>query len=129
MAAISKMFHFKWWWFEGDGSSCFQRSRFWQAWVVCPLRFDKNLANGNWCIVMGPWFESHFRSGWLVGDGSVVSVAAWTSQLPYIAFLMKILNDKKAMSCPIKNNSNTIELTLHTSCYWVLRLTLYYYRL
>ena len=30
------------------------------------------------------------------------------------------------MSCPIKNNTNTIELTVHTSCYWGLRLTLCY---
>ena len=28
------------------------------------------------------------------------------------------------MLCPIKDNSNTIELTVHTSCYWGLRLTL-----
>ena len=26
------------------------------------------------------------------------------------------------MSCPIKVNSNSIELTVHTSCYWVLDL-------
>ena len=26
------------------------------------------------------------------------------------------------MSCPIKVNSDTIELTVHTSCYWVLDL-------
>ena len=26
------------------------------------------------------------------------------------------------MSCPIKGNSNTIELTVHTSCYCVLDL-------
>ena len=30
------------------------------------------------------------------------------------------------MSCPIIFNSNTIELTVHTSCYWGLRLTLCY---
>ena len=28
--------------------------------------------------------------------------------------------------CPIINNSNTIELKVHTSCYWGLRLTLCY---
>ena len=37
-------------------------------------------------------------------------------------FLMNILNDINTMSYPIKNNSNTIELTLHTSCYFVLDL-------
>ena len=26
----------------------------------------------------------------------------------------------------MKNNSNTIEITVHTSCYWGLRLTLCY---
>ena len=26
------------------------------------------------------------------------------------------------MLCPIKLNSNTIELTVHASCYWVLDL-------
>ena len=26
------------------------------------------------------------------------------------------------MVCPIKSNSNKIELTMHTSCYWVLDL-------
>ena len=31
------------------------------------------------------------------------------------------------LSCPSKSNSNTFELTVHTSCYWGLRLTLCYY--
>ena len=31
----------------------------------------------------------------------------------------EILNDINTMLCPIKVNSNTIELTVHTSCYWV----------
>ena len=35
---------------------------------------------------------------------------------------MNILNDINTMSCPIKVNSNTIELTVHTSCYCVLDL-------
>ena len=30
--------------------------------------------------------------------------------------------DKNAMLCTIKVNSNTIELTVHTSCYYVLDL-------
>ena len=30
------------------------------------------------------------------------------------------------MLCPFKVNSNTIELTVYTSCYWGLRLTLCY---
>ena len=30
--------------------------------------------------------------------------------------------DINIMSCPIKANSNTIELTVHASCYWVLDL-------
>ena len=33
-----------------------------------------------------------------------------------------ILNDINTMLCPVKNNSNKIELTVHTSCYWVLDL-------
>ena len=37
-----------------------------------------------------------------------------------------ILNDKNTLSCPSKSNSKRIELTLHTSCYWCLRLTLCY---
>ena len=37
----------------------------------------------------------------------------------YNEFLMNILNDINTMSCPIENNSNTIELTVHPSCYWV----------
>ena len=43
-----------------------------------------------------------------------------------IEILMNILNDIKAMSCPILNNNNPIELTVHTSYYWGLRLTLCY---
>ena len=35
---------------------------------------------------------------------------------------MNIPNDKNTMSCPIKINSNTIELTVHNSRYWVLDL-------
>ena len=30
------------------------------------------------------------------------------------------------MLCPSKSNSNTTALTVHTSCYWGLRLTLCY---
>ena len=44
----------------------------------------------------------------------------------YDEFLMNILNYMNTLFCPIKNNSNTIELTVHTSCYWGLRLTLCY---
>ena len=41
-------------------------------------------------------------------------------------FIMNILNDINTMLCPNKNNRNTIELTVHTSCYWGHRLTLCY---
>ena len=41
---------------------------------------------------------------------------------------MNILNDINTMSCPIENNSNTIELTVHTSCYWGLTLTVLFLR-
>ena len=34
----------------------------------------------------------------------------------------KIIIDINTMSCPIKVNGNTIELTVHTSCYCVLDL-------
>ena len=42
----------------------------------------------------------------------------------YNEFLMNIPNDKNAILCPIKSNSNTIELIVHTYCYLGLRLTL-----
>ena len=32
------------------------------------------------------------------------------------------------LSCPSKSNSKQIELTVHTSCYWGLRLTLCYFQ-
>ena len=32
----------------------------------------------------------------------------------------EILNDINTMSCPMKVNSNTIELTVHTPCYCIL---------
>ena len=35
---------------------------------------------------------------------------------------MNILNDVNIILCPIKNDSYTIELTVHNSCYWVLDL-------
>ena len=35
---------------------------------------------------------------------------------------MRILNDINIMLCPIKSDSNTIELTVHASCYWFLDL-------
>ena len=45
----------------------------------------------------------------------------------YNEFIMNILNDIiNTLLCPSKNNSNTIELTVHTSCYWGRRLTLCY---
>ena len=34
--------------------------------------------------------------------------------------------EKDFQSCPSKSNSKQIELTVHTSCYWGLRLTLCY---
>ena len=40
----------------------------------------------------------------------------------YNKFLMRILNDINIMLCPIKSDSNTIELTVHASCYWFLDL-------
>ena len=46
----------------------------------------------------------------------------------YNEFIINILNDLDTLSCPSKNNSNTIKLTVHTSGYWGLRLTLCYYR-
>ena len=39
-------------------------------------------------------------------------------------FLMSILNNINTVLCPLKSNGNTIELTVLTSCYWGLRLTL-----
>ena len=45
----------------------------------------------------------------------------WVNFFVHIC-IMNILNDINTMSCPIENNSNTIELTVHTSCYWVLDL-------
>ena len=40
----------------------------------------------------------------------------------YNEFLMNILNDINIVSCPFKSNSNTIELTVHTSCFGVINL-------
>ena len=40
----------------------------------------------------------------------------------YNELLMNILHDINTVSCTIKVNSNTIELTMHTSCYCVLDL-------
>ena len=37
-----------------------------------------------------------------------------------------ILNDMNTLSCPSKSNSKQIELKVHTSSYWGLRLTLCY---
>ena len=43
-----------------------------------------------------------------------------------VAIELNVYFKKMFLSCPSKNNSNTIELTVHTSCYWGLRLTLCY---
>ena len=45
----------------------------------------------------------------------------------YNEFKTNILNDINTLSCPCKNNSHIIELTVHTSCYWGHRLTLCYF--
>ena len=42
----------------------------------------------------------------------------------FIGDMINILNDKNTLSCLSKNDSNTIEIRVHTSCYWGLRLTL-----
>ena len=39
---------------------------------------------------------------------------------------MKFINAINTMSCPIKGDSNTIELTMHTSCHLGLGLFLCY---
>ena len=44
----------------------------------------------------------------------------------YNEFIINILNDINTLSCPSKSNSKRIERTVHTSCYWGLRLTLCY---
>ena len=38
----------------------------------------------------------------------------------YNEFIINIQNDINTLSCPSKNNSKQIELTVHTSCYWGL---------
>ena len=45
---------------------------------------------------------------------------------PFYMAVHDLMCDKNTLSCPSKNNSNAIELTVHTSCYWGLRLTLCY---
>ena len=45
----------------------------------------------------------------------------------YNEFIVNILNDINTVLCPSKSNSKQIELTVHTSCYWGLRLTLCYF--
>ena len=42
-------------------------------------------------------------------------------------FIINILNDLNTLSCHSNSDSNTIELTVHTSCCWGRRLTLCYY--
>ena len=44
----------------------------------------------------------------------------------YKEFIINIVNTINTLPCPSKSNSKRIELTLHTSCYWGLRLTLCY---
>ena len=44
----------------------------------------------------------------------------------YNEFIINILNDINTLLCPSKSNSKRIEFTVHTSCYWGLRLTLCY---
>ena len=41
--------------------------------------------------------------------------------------IINIVNDINTLSCPSKGNSKRIELTVRTSCYWGLRLTLCYW--
>ena len=44
----------------------------------------------------------------------------------YNEFIINIVNDINSLLCLSKSNSKWIELTVHTSCYWGLRLTLCY---
>ena len=48
----------------------------------------------------------------------------------YLAVLVKhhkcFYYSLNTLSCPSKSNSKRIELTVHTSCYWGLKLTLCY---
>ena len=39
-------------------------------------------------------------------------------------FVVLFARLRNTVSCPLKSNSETIELTVQTSCYWGLRLTL-----
>ena len=42
----------------------------------------------------------------------------------YNEFIINIVNTINTLSCPSKSDSKQIELTVKTSCYWGLRLTL-----
>ena len=52
----------------------------------------------------------------------------WKGSRVLNAITNEIVNDINTMLCPIKVKSNTIELTVHTSCYcvWDLLCVTYY---
>ena len=44
----------------------------------------------------------------------------------YNEFIIIIVNTINTLSCPSKSNSKQTELTVHTSCYWGLGITVCY---
>ena len=78
----------------------------------------KSSPHGIWAVDVGERKKDHVEEA-LARKGSngigLQSIRGkWISN--------KILDDENNMLCTIKVNSNTIELTVHTSCYWVLDL-------
>ena len=54
-----------------------------------------------------------------LGFGGNLSHCSLSIFPPSYLFSNEIVNDIHTMLCPIKVNSNTTELTVHTSCYCV----------
>ena len=70
----------------------------------------------------GAWVSAWvgaWHGAWLYGGGGVVISSEYNSDSMKPSKLNNLLN---IVLCPIKVNSNKIELTVHSSCYCVLNL-------
>ena len=83
-------------------------------WVLHILHSGQNMFLSWFCIKN---VKRKKKNGWKLCNCFVIDKMKC---ILYNEFLMKLAIDINTMLCPLKVISNTIELTVHTSCYFVL---------
>ena len=98
----------------------------WSNILVCE-KICKFLLLRVFCVDFRQNYYKYFHMGiwWSRWHVYVTEQVSLINSLHEVSNFIRNIN---TMLCPIICNSDTIELTVHTTCYWGLRLTLCWYR-